>query len=139
MSTAELDIFEAGMALIRDIPQRPPTAWPNVKDRDIPPTPATDNDPCLWWDVRWFPNENSDPLWDDGPVRRVGFFQVLVHCRPNFGTAALTEAQRVIQNIPKGSKVASVVVSKQPWMAPAIDGDDWSMVPVTIPYDGMVF
>lgn len=137
MSTAEKDIFDGGLAVLRDIPDRPPTAWPNVKDNSLPPDPEDPNDPGLWWEVRWFPNEHSDPFWANGPVNRRGFFQVLVCCRPDFGAAAIDEAQRLIGLLPKGTAIGPVSVTKEPWLAPPIQEDDRDCVPVTISYSGL--
>lgn len=135
MTTAEKDIFDGGMALIRDISDRPPTAWPNVKpgeDGFVRPEEGP------WLEVTWFPGEPQDPWWSTGPQYRVGFFQILVCCRPDEGAVAIDEAQRIIAALPKGSQVGGVQITKTPWLAPMVQDDDRVFIPVTVPYQGLI-
>ena len=133
MSPAEADIFDEGLALIAAVPSLPPTAWPNVKPEEfIRPSEG------LWLEVSWFPGEPQDPWWGEGPPYRVGFFQILVYCRPDEGALAVDEAQRIIGHLPKGSQVAGAKISKTPWMAPLVQDDDKAFVQVTVPYQGLV-
>lgn len=133
MTTAEKEIFDGGMGLIKNVPERPPTAWPNVRPGDF-----VRPEKGLWLEVSWFPGEPEDPWWSDGPPYRIGFFQVLVCCRPDEGPIAIDEAQRIIAHIEKGSQVGGALVSKTPWLAPMVEDDDRCFVPVTIPYRGLV-
>lgn len=132
MIGADLDIRDAGFALIGDIPDRPPTAWPNQRPDDVRP------DTGLWLEVKWFPNEPGDIFWgNSAPVRRIGFFQIKVCARIGAGLDLEDEAQRIIDSIQKGAELASVRVRKKPFMAPIVEEDDHIYVPVTVPYLGV--
>lgn len=116
----------------------PPIAWPGGSYN--PP------DQGMWLEVKLFPNEPVDPVWNsDGCYNAIGFFQVLVGFRPGAQAEAsgrLIDASEladlVINHYSKGTFLGPVRVLKTPWQSPPVTESDKLFIPVTIPYRGLV-
>jgi hypothetical protein len=119
------------MQRMETLPLSLPIAFPDVTFSP----PATG----IWLEVRLFPNEPENLVWDDdGIYREQGFLQVLVCYRPGKGQVAASEvADSVIQHFPKGTELGGVSVSKKPWQSPNETDGARSFIPVTIRYLGI--
>ena len=109
-----------------------PIAWPGVNF--TPPQSG------MWFEVRHFPNEPDHFAYDDDAKQTYrGFVQVSVFDRPGGGIVSATEeAEGVAARFAKGTALGPVLVSRKPYVSPAVYQDNLIQIPVTIPYRGVV-
>lgn len=132
-------IFATCMELMEDFSYPVPSGQPEV----VVLWPGIQSDPPdegFWLEPKLFPNENTDPAWnDDSCAIARGFFQIKVYwrVRENPGMVApMALADALIAHFPKGTTLGPVRVRKKPHQSPAIPEDDRSFIPVTVPYLG---
>lgn len=126
---ARLDTLSTSPAL--------PVAWPGVQ--------MTPPESGIWLEANFAPTESTDLVWDDDTQKNTtGSLVVKVYYRPGVGVgqsslvAASEVADKIIRLFPKGLGVGAVRILKVPSQGPAIDMDDKSYIPVTIPFSGIV-
>jgi hypothetical protein len=95
----------------------------------------------MWLEARFFPNEVRDLVWNNhARVLVKGYLQVAVGWRPSEDSlmAASRVADTIIAGFEKGLEVGPARVKKTPWTSSAIDLPDKSLLPIIIPYMGIV-
>jgi hypothetical protein len=132
----EADIYDtfcvAMSAFVAAQATPPPVSFPDVH--------FTPPDTGLWLEVKFFPNESDNyGIADDGGSVHKGFFQVGVCYRSGSGLVpSLTMVGAVIAAFDKGTLLGPARVNREPWAAAVLQMDDKNIVPVTIPYRGLV-
>jgi hypothetical protein len=131
----EVAILDAGIALLTNVPGfEDNTAWPNVTPEGPFPTQGA----LVWRRVHFNPNKGRDFTWGNTAIEARGHFRIEVCGTKDEGQAAIDAAQLIIDAIEKGTPMGPVRVNRRPWMAPLITMDSEVIVPVTIPYSGII-
>ena len=144
-ATAELDILDAAMDLLRDNTPEVggsalPIAWPGKSFN--PASSAT----SMWLQPSHFPSDNDNIVLAAGPVMFRGFVQILVGFRNNpLGLRPAHEvAAELVTLYAKGTPLGPVLVASRPSVGPAVPeqgaarlSQGTNYLPVSIPYLGL--
>ena len=125
------DIITAAFTRLTAISNAPPIAWPGLNF--TPPTSG------IWWEAAIFPNEPRNLTMGEDTAEHLGFLQIQVCYRPGVGLMMPTlNAEAIIASFPKGTELGAVRVRQKPWLGPTIAAEGYLLLPVTIPYRGIV-
>ncbi len=132
MSTTEITRAAFDRLLAFGFNPQPEIMWPGIGSD--PPASG------MWLEPGMFPNEPDDIAWDDEScVNASGFFQVLVHYRPEQGhEEPVVLADAIICYFPKGLALGPVRVFKRGWQSLSVEDSSDVFIPITIPYRGLI-
>ncbi len=133
--SATTTILKAMLTVLEAIVLSPPLP---IAQPGIPEDPPETG---MWLEARFFPNETLDLVWNNNAKVQVrGYLQVSVAWRPSEDSlmAASRVADTIVDVFKKGLEVGPARVKKTPWTTQAIDLDANSLLPIIIPYMGIV-
>lgn len=101
--------------------------------------PYTPIDGTPFQSVNLLPGQTENPTMGDGFKREVGILQVMLNYPTKAGpqpAAARAEALRTAfkRGTTFVSEAVRVLIAESPFIRPALQGDGWYMLPVSIPY-----